>query len=81
MTEEFTVSANQWAALELVVRRAQGNQATYVVTTPVGDAAISRRTAEALERRGFITASASAAWPTEGGRTALQHHLRRNRAR
>lgn len=66
------VSAKQWEALRLVVARADGQQATYVVKSPQGDAAINRRTAAALFRRGFINVTdGDRCWPTPAGRTAM----------
>lgn len=74
---DFTVSQAQWAALELVIDRAAGGARTHVVTaTPHGDAAIQAATARALAARGFITVTADAAWPTDGGRRALRTHRR-----
>lgn len=75
-----TVSKRQWEALELVVRRADEHKVTYVTHVVHGDAAITRKTAAALFRRGFISVAAGDhAHPTDGGRRALASHLRRER--
>lgn len=66
-----------WRDLELVVARADGQGTTYVTRhEPHGDAAIQRATAEALEARKFITITRDRAWPTAGGRAALDTHRR-----
>ena len=75
----FTVSPKQWEALGLVVDRAEEKLVTYVVKSPKGDAAISRKTAAALFRRGFINVAAGEhAHPTAGGRAALASYRRRH---
>lgn len=67
----------QAAALELVYARSEGNASTYVVDgTPVGDAAITEKTAEALIRRGLVTIVRGCAWPTEAGARAAARHRR-----
>lgn len=74
---DFVVSDAQWDALGLVIERADGSQTTHLVRgTPHGDAAITVRTANALEARGFITITGTTAWPTKGGRRAYSTHQR-----
>ena len=59
--------------------RAEEKLVTYVVKSPKGDAAISRKTAAALFRRGFINVAAGEhAHPTAGGRAALASYRRRH---
>ena len=73
----FTVSRRQWEVLELVVARADAGKATYLAKKAEGDAAITRKTAAALMRRGFINVTAGeTARPTPGGRAALATHIR-----
>jgi len=76
--EGFTVSPAQWAALELLSNRQEAGLTTYVVRTAKGDAAISRKTAAALFRRGLISVAAGEhAHLTAGGRAALESYRRR----
>ena len=77
MGEAKVVTPAQWAALELVVRRADGSAPTYVVHhQPDGDAAIMEQQAQALAAKGFITIHETIAWPTDGGRRALATNQR-----
>ncbi|MCU1356402.1 MAG: hypothetical protein JWM89_1820 [Acidimicrobiales bacterium] len=75
-SDGLKVSDVQWRGLALVVRRADGSSPTYVVKTPVGDAAIATVTAAALAGKQMITVNADMAWPTDHGRRALRLHHR-----
>lgn len=76
MDEGRPVSAKQWEALAVVVRRGDDQKPALIVKSPKGDAAIGQRQAAALFQRGLINITGSGAWPTPAGRSALAVHER-----